>query len=372
MATPTKERLAGKLAKSINDDIAPAAYKAREHLRLFQSLRIAPSVTVDTDGRLSFSSQRGPRPRRHRRDARAPARAAGGDHRRPKQEVVVFFDEFQEVTTSTRTSRRRCGRSSRRSQRGARLRRQPARDDAPAVQRRERALLPQREDDGLGPIPPPLFKPFIRRSSTAPTAPSTRTRSTGCSRSHRGTRTRPRSSPTRSGRRFPRAGRDRAPTSTTRSRRCCGGRTPTSRSSGRTRPARRSCSCRRSRRSPGGRSARSSAPATTCPRPRTCSARSARSSTPSSCSGSRTGTTTSPSRSPRVDPRLRQLAPAQTAAGGRLDRGLFALDRDVRRHDLDAVGRLQLIRDLRGRDLAVPVGSVDRDVEPARVGVDAR
>src|SRR5205085_8908031 len=40
MATPTKERLAGKLAKSINDDIAPVAYKAREHLRLFQSLRI--------------------------------------------------------------------------------------------------------------------------------------------------------------------------------------------------------------------------------------------------------------------------------------------------------------------------------------------
>ena len=46
MATPTKERLAGKLAKSIDSDIAPTVFKAKEHLRFFHSLRVAPVVTV--------------------------------------------------------------------------------------------------------------------------------------------------------------------------------------------------------------------------------------------------------------------------------------------------------------------------------------
>ena len=62
MATPTKERLAGKLAKSIDSDIAPTVFKAKEHLRIFQSLRVAPIVTVDPDGSFgfSFSASRAP------------------------------------------------------------------------------------------------------------------------------------------------------------------------------------------------------------------------------------------------------------------------------------------------------------------------
>jgi uncharacterized protein len=55
MSAPTKERLAGKLAKSINDDIAPTVFKAKEHLRVFSSLRVAPVMTVDSDGSMSFS-----------------------------------------------------------------------------------------------------------------------------------------------------------------------------------------------------------------------------------------------------------------------------------------------------------------------------
>ena len=98
MTTPTKERLAGKLAKSINDDIAPAVFKAKEHLRLFQSLRVAPVVTVDAHGSFSFSfsATRG----EHDIDDtlerlfEIPAEIAA----ETKKQVVVYFDEFQEIT----------------------------------------------------------------------------------------------------------------------------------------------------------------------------------------------------------------------------------------------------------------------------------
>src|SRR3954471_324947 len=56
MTTPTKARLAEKLAKTIHDDIASPLYRAKERLRVFQGLRIAPTVTVDPDdGSFSFS-----------------------------------------------------------------------------------------------------------------------------------------------------------------------------------------------------------------------------------------------------------------------------------------------------------------------------
>jgi len=98
MATPTKERLAGKLAKSIDSDIAPTVFKAKEHLRFFQSLRVAPVVTVDADGRFSFSFSASRAPEEIddtlERLLELPATVASDTGK----EVVVYFDEFQEVT----------------------------------------------------------------------------------------------------------------------------------------------------------------------------------------------------------------------------------------------------------------------------------
>jgi AAA+ ATPase superfamily predicted ATPase len=98
MTTPTKERLAAKLAKSIHDDVASAVFKAKERLRIFTSLRVAPSMTVDTDGSVSFSFAASRSPAdiddTIERLLELPAEIAG-DQRR---QVVVSFDEFQEVT----------------------------------------------------------------------------------------------------------------------------------------------------------------------------------------------------------------------------------------------------------------------------------
>jgi AAA+ ATPase superfamily predicted ATPase len=98
MSTPTKEKLAGKLAKSIHDDIATVVFKTRERLRIFSSLRIVPIVTVDMDGSTSFSFAAS------RSDAdiddtlehlfELPATIAADQD----QQVVVYFDEFQEIT----------------------------------------------------------------------------------------------------------------------------------------------------------------------------------------------------------------------------------------------------------------------------------
>ena len=56
MRTPTKEKLAEKLAQTIYEEIASPLFRARERLRMFAGLRIAPTATIDPeDGSLSFS-----------------------------------------------------------------------------------------------------------------------------------------------------------------------------------------------------------------------------------------------------------------------------------------------------------------------------
>jgi AAA+ ATPase superfamily predicted ATPase len=98
MTTPTKERLAAKLAKSIHDDVASAVFKAKERLRIFTSLRVTPSMTVDTNGSVSFSFSASRSPAdidaTIERLLELPAEIAGDERR----QVVVSFDEFQEVT----------------------------------------------------------------------------------------------------------------------------------------------------------------------------------------------------------------------------------------------------------------------------------
>jgi uncharacterized protein len=98
MTTPTITQLAEKLARTIHEDIASPLFRAKERLRIFQGLRISPTVTVDPeDGSLSFSFDAG----RRREDINAtlerllelPGQLAG-ERKRP---VVLILDEFQEI-----------------------------------------------------------------------------------------------------------------------------------------------------------------------------------------------------------------------------------------------------------------------------------
>jgi uncharacterized protein len=100
MKTPTKEKLAAKLSKTIHDDIASPLFNVRERLRVFSTLRVSPVITVDPrDGTPTFSFSA----THNEEDIDAtlerllelPAQLAAERGRR----VVVFFDEFQEVTT---------------------------------------------------------------------------------------------------------------------------------------------------------------------------------------------------------------------------------------------------------------------------------
>ncbi|MGH2904377.1 MAG: AAA family ATPase [Solirubrobacteraceae bacterium] len=98
MRAPTKEKLAEKLAASIHEEIASRLFRARERLRVFAGLRIAPVVSIDPeDGSVSFSFDA----RASRQDIDAtleglltlPGRLAAERGRR----VALVLDEFQEV-----------------------------------------------------------------------------------------------------------------------------------------------------------------------------------------------------------------------------------------------------------------------------------
>jgi uncharacterized protein len=101
MRTPTKERFAAALAKTIYADLASPVGRAFERAAsLFQGLRVTPSIEVDpADGSLRFSFQAG----RRRADIddtierllELPAELAVERKRR----VVLVFDEFQEIVT---------------------------------------------------------------------------------------------------------------------------------------------------------------------------------------------------------------------------------------------------------------------------------
>ncbi len=98
MKAPTRERFAAKLAASIYEDIASPLLRARDRATsVFRSLRVAPAMTLDTDGTVSFSFQAG----HSTADIYAtlehllelPARLAADRDRK----VAVVFDEFQEI-----------------------------------------------------------------------------------------------------------------------------------------------------------------------------------------------------------------------------------------------------------------------------------
>jgi uncharacterized protein len=98
MTTPTKERLAEKLAKTIYEDVASPLFRAKERLRVFQSLRIQPTVRLDpADGSFTFGfeASRGPEDLDEtlERLLELPGRLAAERER----EAVLILDEFQEI-----------------------------------------------------------------------------------------------------------------------------------------------------------------------------------------------------------------------------------------------------------------------------------
>ena len=101
MKTPTKERLAAALAKTIYGDLGSASAQALERAAsLFRGLRITPTMEVDpTDGSLRFSFHAG-RQRAAIDDTieallELPGQIAAERERR----VALVFDEFQEIVS---------------------------------------------------------------------------------------------------------------------------------------------------------------------------------------------------------------------------------------------------------------------------------
>ena len=98
MTTPTLARFAEKLAQSIHEDVASPLFRARERLRVFQGLRVTPTMTVNPeDGSMSFSFTPGSSAAdilaTIERLLEMPGQLAGERQRR----VALVLDEFQEV-----------------------------------------------------------------------------------------------------------------------------------------------------------------------------------------------------------------------------------------------------------------------------------
>ncbi len=99
MTTPTKERLAEKLAAAIYEGVATRTQRAREVvLAPFRGLRIVPTITVDPeDGALAFTFGVGHEPSdvdaTLERLLALPGELGASDERR----VALVLDEFQEI-----------------------------------------------------------------------------------------------------------------------------------------------------------------------------------------------------------------------------------------------------------------------------------
>jgi uncharacterized protein len=99
MKTPTKERFAAALAKTIYADIASLMDQAFERaVELFRGLRVVPSMDVDpVDGTLRFSFQAGRRKEDIDDTIERLLELLGELAAERKRRVVIIFDEFQEV-----------------------------------------------------------------------------------------------------------------------------------------------------------------------------------------------------------------------------------------------------------------------------------
>jgi len=98
MTTPTREKLAEKLAQAIYEQLATPLFKAKERMRIFQGLRVRPSITVDPDDgtmTFTFTAARAPEDMDAtlERLFELPGRLAAERGRK----VALVLDEFQEI-----------------------------------------------------------------------------------------------------------------------------------------------------------------------------------------------------------------------------------------------------------------------------------
>lgn len=94
--TPTKERLAAKLAREVAD-ILGIAGKAKEVARVFGGLRVVPTMTVDADGTLSFTFAGGHSAADVDDTIERLLRMLGETAASRGRRVVLILDEFQEI-----------------------------------------------------------------------------------------------------------------------------------------------------------------------------------------------------------------------------------------------------------------------------------
>jgi hypothetical protein len=98
MKTPTKERLAEKLAESIYEDIASPLLTVRDRaVGVFRSLRIAPVMTVGVDGSVSFSFQTAKTPADINSTLEHLLRLPAELGAERGRQIALVFDEFQEI-----------------------------------------------------------------------------------------------------------------------------------------------------------------------------------------------------------------------------------------------------------------------------------
>jgi uncharacterized protein len=98
MRTPTKERFAAALARTIHGDLDSAVGQAGERAAsLFRGLRIRPTIEVGADGSLSFSFQPGRRAADIDDTIEHLLDLLGHLSAERKRRVAIIFDEFQEV-----------------------------------------------------------------------------------------------------------------------------------------------------------------------------------------------------------------------------------------------------------------------------------
>jgi hypothetical protein len=98
MTTPTKEKLAEKLAETIHEDVASILFRARERLRVFQGLRITPIITVEPNtGRLGFTFDAGRQPQDVDATLERLLELPGQLAAERERKVALVLDEFQEI-----------------------------------------------------------------------------------------------------------------------------------------------------------------------------------------------------------------------------------------------------------------------------------
>ena len=101
MKTPTKERLAAALAKTVYADIAsPVEHAFERAADLFRGLRVRPTMEVDpVDGSLRFTFQPGRRRADIDETIERLLELLGELAAERKRRVVIVFDEFQEIVS---------------------------------------------------------------------------------------------------------------------------------------------------------------------------------------------------------------------------------------------------------------------------------